>query len=158
MIQEHRREINNEDIPHWNHRSINQNDKDFTHLLFRNVVKNEFNNETYSDSNKDEYTNMDIGLYPRGKITNWNGPLLPKIGYNDGTIEVLTANIIAENLSVQVDEDGHRQLLMDEIIYHRMNTDAFQNIEGVKTREMKTTKGYGISAYSRKMCPLTGLI
>ncbi len=79
VTEEHRREINNEDIPHWNRRSINQNDKDFTHLLFRNVVKNEFNNETDSDSNKDEYTNiMDIGLYPRGNITNWNGPLLRK--------------------------------------------------------------------------------
>ena len=66
VTEEHRREINNEDIPHWNRRSINQNDKDFTHLLFRNVVKNEFNNETDSDSNKDEYTNMDIGLYTQG--------------------------------------------------------------------------------------------
>ncbi len=69
---------------------------------------------------------------------------------------MLTANIIAENLLAQVDEDGHRQLLMDEIIYHRMNTDAFQNI-GVKTQEMKTMKGWDLCVYSRKMCKIDGM-
>ena len=51
-----------------------------------------------------------------------NNPLLDsrqyKLEYLDGTTEVLTANIIAENLLAQVDDQGHRQLMIDEIEEH----------------------------------------
>lgn len=41
------------------------------------------------------------------------------IEYIDGTIETLTANLIAENILSQVNEKGHRQLMLDEIIDHK---------------------------------------
>ena len=41
------------------------------------------------------------------------------VDYLDGTVETLAENVIAENLLYQVDQEGHRQLLIDEIIDHR---------------------------------------
>ena len=91
----------------------------------------------------DGYLNMELGM-PRGEdgeiehavvkrravdhlgepigIAN-NNPLLDTrqydIEYLDGTIETFTTNLIAENILAQVDEDGHRQLLLDEIFDHK---------------------------------------
>ena len=42
----------------------------------------------------------------------------------DGTTETLTANIISKNLLVQVDEEGHSQLLVDKIIDYQRNGDT----------------------------------
>ena len=57
-----------------------------------------------------------------------NNPFLDswryKVEYLDGTKEVLTANIIAENLLAQVDDQGHCHLMVDEIEDHRKNSDA----------------------------------
>lgn len=63
-----------------------------------------------------------------------NNPLLHlpqyEVEYLDGTTEILAANVIAKNLLAQVDEEGHRQLLLDdEIIDHRSDTTAIP-IEG----------------------------
>ena len=44
------------------------------------------------------------------------------VEYLDGTIETLAANVIAENLLFQVDEEGHQQFIIGEIIYHRSNS------------------------------------
>ena len=62
--------------------------------------------------------------------------------------EVLTANIISENLLAQVDEEGHRQMLLYEIIDHRYDVnaigkeDAFTKTpNGMKQRKM-TTAGW----------------
>ena len=41
--------------------------------------------------------------------------------------EVLTANIISENLLAQVDEEGHRQILLDEIIDHIQDVNDIGN-------------------------------
>ena len=46
------------------------------------------------------------------------------IEFIDGATEIITANTIAENLLVQVDEEEHRQLLLDKIIDYRRNNDA----------------------------------
>ena len=63
-----------------------------------------------------------------------NNPLLDsrryEVEYLDGTTEVLTANIIAENLLAQVDDQGHRHLMIDEIEYHRKNSDAVPKEKG----------------------------
>jgi len=52
-----------------------------------------------------------------------NNPLLDsrqyEVEYLDGTTETLTANIIAENLLAQVDEEGHQQMMFEEILDHR---------------------------------------
>jgi len=47
-----------------------------------------------------------------------------EVEYNDGSLEALSTNIIAENVLSQVDENGHRQMMTEEIIYHRRTSDA----------------------------------
>ena len=60
--------------------------------------------------------------------TEHSNPFIDTRGYEvefiDGTTETLTANIIVENLLAQVDEEGHRQLLLDNIIDYRKNVDV----------------------------------
>ena len=71
-----------------------------------------------------------------------------KVEFEDGTIEFLPANILAENILSQVDEDGHKQLLFEEIIDHRSNSDTFKCEDGHVTNPIncykykkRTTKG-----------------
>ena len=121
---------------------------------------------------EDGYLNMEIGL-PRGdddtlmhaivkkrKVDEHglqigvyhSNPLLDtrayEVEFNDGTIETLTANIIAENSLAQVDEEGQRQMLLEEIIDHRTNTSAIKKEDGfVETahgnrRNKMTTRGW----------------
>ena len=81
-----------------------------------------------------------------------NNPLLDsrryEVEYLDGTTEVLTANIIAENLLAQVDDQGHCHLMIDEIEDHRKNSDAIPKEKGTiltpsgLQRKKKTTKGW----------------
>ena len=81
-----------------------------------------------------------------------NNPLLDsrqyEVEYIDGTTDVLTANIIAENLLAQVDDKGHRHLMIDEIEDHRKDQDAVSKEQGTITtpsglqRKKKTTKGW----------------
>jgi hypothetical protein len=84
---------------------------------------------------------------------NYN-PLLDsrkyEVEYVDGHVEELTANIIAENLIAQVDEEGQRQMMMSEIVDHRVLPDAipqsqgtYVNQYGVKRRKT-TTRGWEI--------------
>ena len=66
----------------------------------------------------------------------------------DGTTEVLTVNIIAENLLAQVDDQGHRHLMIDEIEDHRKNSDAIPKEKSTILTpsslqiNKKTTKGW----------------
>ena len=68
--------------------------------------------------------------------------------YTDGTIEILTANVIAENILSQVDEEGHRQLLLHDILDHKKTDDALGNEDAYVTtkygskRRIKTTRGW----------------
>ena len=71
-----------------------------------------------------------------------------EVEFIDGNVEPLTANIIAENLIAQVDEEGHRQMMLDEIIDHRITRDAipkergtYVNSYGVR-RPKLTTRGW----------------
>ena len=58
-----------------------------------------------------------------------NNPLIDTRSYEvefaDGTTEVLTANIIANNFLAQVVEEGHRKILLDEI------TDNWQDANAI---------------------------
>ena len=47
-----------------------------------------------------------------------------KVEFSDGTTEVITANIIANNVLEKVDEKGQRQILLDEIIDHSLDVNA----------------------------------
>jgi len=121
---------------------------------------------------QDNYIGMEIGL-PRGedgalehaivkrrKIDAEGNPIGKSnpdiildsrqydVEFLNGDLEVFTANTIAENLLAQVDEEGHRQLLIDEIIDHRTLKDAIPMSEGTfKTkhgaiRKKRTTRGW----------------
>jgi hypothetical protein len=52
-----------------------------------------------------------------------NNPILDtrlyEVEYQDGYKTAMSANTVAENIFAQVDEDGHREILFDEIIGHR---------------------------------------
>ena len=84
--------------------------------------------------------------------TESTNPLVDTRAYEieciDGTTKILIANIIAKNLLEQVDEEVHRQLLLDDIIKYRRNNDAVHKIDAfIKTstgnRQRKlTTKGW----------------
>ena len=71
-----------------------------------------------------------------------------KVEYLDGTTEVLTDNIIAENLLAQVNDQGHRHLMIDEVEDHRKNPDTIPKEKGTiltpsgLQRNKKTTKGW----------------
>ena len=70
-----------------------------------------------------------------------------KVESLNGDTEVLTANIIAEDFLAQVDEKGHRQMLLDKIIDHRILKDIILKSEGSfkanfgTIRNKRTTRG-----------------
>ena len=71
-----------------------------------------------------------------------------EVEYADGHVEELTANIIAENLFAQVDEEGRRQMMLGAIMDHRVSQEAiprsqgtYVNHHGVKRQKM-TTRGW----------------
>ena len=54
----------------------------------------------------------------------------------DGHTEELMANVIAENLFAQVDDEGNRFVLLDDIVDHRKSADALSGDDGfIVTRE-----------------------
>jgi hypothetical protein len=53
-----------------------------------------------------------------------------EVEYADGNVEALTANIIAENLIARVDQEGRRQMMLDEIIDHRTTPEAIPKSKG----------------------------
>jgi hypothetical protein len=70
--------------------------------------------------------------------------------FADGNLEELPANIMAENLIAQVEEEGRRQMMLDKIIDHRSNQDAVSKAEetyvnqyGV-SRQKQTTQGWEV--------------
>jgi hypothetical protein len=71
-----------------------------------------------------------------------------EVEFGDGHTAAMTANAIAENLFSQVDQDGHRLLLMDEIMDHRrgsdgmMADDAFVTSANGQQRKKQTTRGW----------------
>ena len=81
-------------------------------------------------------------------------PILNTAVYNvetpDGNIQEYSANIIAENLWDQADDDGYNYKLLFEVIGHRKNVDAVEKEDGwakTKTgmkRRVITTKGWDL--------------
>ena len=120
----------------------------------------------------DAYVDMELGLphgedgslmhaiVKRRKLDDDGNPIGPEITnplvdmrayeneFIDGTTETLTTNIIAENLLAQVDEEGHRQLLIYDIIDYGINNYTVHNIEAfietstVNSQLKMTTKGW----------------
>ena len=67
---------------------------------------------------------------------------------DDGTIERYTANVIAENMFAQVDDEGNQRMLIDEIVDHKIDNSAVDPSNGTYTtpsgnvRKKKTTRGH----------------
>ena len=73
-----------------------------------------------------------------------------EVEYADGYKAATTANNIASNLFAQVDQDGNRFVLFDEIIDHRKDGSeikqnaAFIHTSNSNKRRRETTKGWEI--------------
>ena len=104
--------------------------------------------DTFTPDVYDMYLNMELAIPQKGSLEPWlarvtkqlkdaNGlpiglanenPILDTTMYNveylDGERTSLAANNIAENLFAQINDEGNRQVLMDEIIGHRSNEHA----------------------------------
>ena len=65
-------------------------------------------------------------------------------------VEILTANLIAENIITQTHDEGHRHLMLDEIENHRVLKDATPKHMGTyttkqgTTRRKRTTRGWDL--------------
>ena len=86
-----------------------------------------------------------VGEYNSNPILNTR---VYDVMFPDGSIQQYGANIIAENIYSQVDEEGHRFLIMDEIIDHRKGDEAIEKADGYTTNQYGkrsrriTTKGW----------------
>ena len=160
--------------PHdWNDHPFGE-DPDFVQE-FNEVVSNDEVKEAddaFTPDVYDTYLNMELAI-PQGdsleprlarvtkRLKDANGlpiglanenPILDtrmyEIEYLDGERTSLAANNIAENLFAQIDDEGNRQVLMDEIIGHRSNEhavkqqDAFITTNTGTKRCKETTKGW----------------
>ena len=71
-----------------------------------------------------------------------------EVEFMDSTKQSLSANYIAENVFAQVDQDGNRQVLLDEIIHYRTTSnevkqqDAFITTRTGTQRRRETTIGW----------------
>ena len=83
-----------------------------------------------------------------------NNPILDtrqyEVEFLDGQVEILTANLIAENIIAQADNEGHYHLALDEIEDHRVLEDAIPKSKGTyttkqgTTRRKRTTRGWDL--------------
>ena len=138
-----------------------------SHWLYKLVVNDEIISDKDDESHANNYINMQVELSKNGSEcieramvkhraldvdgrpigSKHNYPLLDsrvfEVEYDDGTFEVLSANVIAENILAQVDDEGHKQLMLDEIIDHRQHgTVTLSNDANQKKR--KTTEGWDL--------------
>ena len=72
------------------------------------------------------------------------------IMFPDGSVKQYSANLIAESIWTNCDEDGRRFQSMDEIVGHRKIPDAIEEDDGYvygvneQRKFIKTTKGYDL--------------
>ena len=95
---------------------------------------------------------VDVEGRPLG-VAN-NNPILDtrqyEVEFLDGQVEILTANLIAENIIAQADNEGHYHLALDEIEDHRVLEDAIPKNKGTyttkqgTTRRKRTTRGWDL--------------
>ena len=140
---------------------------------FQNVVSSKHvaeADDTFSPDSYDSYVNMELALdrgdeqpsYARvtKRMKDKDGlpigtandnPILDtrvyEVEYADGHKTALAANIIAENLFAQVDQEGNRHVLFSEITDHRFDGSQLTQAEAIVTnkhgnkRRKETTKG-----------------
>ena len=72
------------------------------------------------------------------------------IEFTDGAIERYTANVIAENMFAQVDEEGNMYMILQEIVDHKKDNSAVPMAEGMyqtrtgSERNKVTTRGWSL--------------
>ena len=87
----------------------------------------------------------EIGTYDSNPLLN---SIIYEVEFPDGTVRDYGANVIAENLYSQLDEDGHRQQVLDCILEHSKDETAVPKAEkyavtkGGSKRLRKTTIGW----------------
>jgi len=73
-----------------------------------------------------------------------------EVEYLNGHRAALAANTIAVNMFAQVDDEGHRTLLLEDVVNHRVNGREVKKADGFITspnggrRKKETTKGWEI--------------
>ena len=148
---------------------------------FREEFNKVFNNEavpeaddSFTPDTYDQYVNMELALDRGGdrpefakvkkRLKDANGrpigvandnPILDsrmyEVEYNDGHTASLAANVIAENLFAQVDQEGNRFVILEAIVGSRtdgtqtLQQDAFAVTSTGTKRRVQTTKGWEIS-------------
>ena len=84
-----------------------------------------------------------------------NNPLLDtrayKVEFSDGTTEVLTTYSIVENLSGQVNDQGHRQIFLDKIIDHRQDVNTIGK-EDVFTKTLNGMEQIKMTTAGWQLC------
>ena len=151
-----------------------EEDPDFTEEFLEVVSNNELKeaDDTFTPEVYDTYLNMELAI-PQGdsleprlarvtkRLKDANGlpiglanenPILDtrmyEVEHLNGEQTSLAANNIAENLFAQIDNEGNRQVLMDEIIGHRSNEHAVKQQDVFMITKMgtkrcrETTKGW----------------
>ena len=152
-----------------------EDDQDFAdefNRLFDNTDVPEADDEFDPDS-FDSYLNMELAIDRGGEHAEFarvtkrlkdhrgnpigtanDNPILDtrmyEVEYIDGHKQALAANLIAQNMIASVDEEGHRHLLLDEIIDFRKTGDAISKEDAFvltstgTRRRRETTKGWEI--------------
>ena len=142
------------------------------HSVVSNNEVKEADEEFTPDTYDNQYLNMELAV-PRGdnpnpqyaKVTKRlrdahgtanENPILDsrmyEVEYQDSTKASLAANYIAENLFAQVDQEGNRHVLLDELIDYRVNgrevklQDAFIMTGTGTRRRRETTIGWELLA------------
>ena len=146
------------------------------HLVVSNNEIKEADDEFTPDTYDNCYLNMELAV-PRGDNPNPQyakvikrlrdanvipigtaneNPILDshmyEVEYQDGTRASLVTNYIAKNLFTQVDQEGNRHILLDEIIDYRVNSckvklqDAFITTGTGMIRRHETTIGWELLA------------
>jgi hypothetical protein len=118
--------------------------------------------DDYTDEAFDVYIGAELlttylGDFHYAKVTKWvydqfgdpvgsrnDDPRLDtrmyEIVMDDGAIAEYTANMIAENLYAQIDEEGKRHLIFKDIVDHRQDSNAV--LERHDDKPTRTTKGW----------------
>ena len=145
--------------------------EEFNRTFSNDAVDEEDDN--YTPEEYDHYINMEVAIdrgdeYPelarvikRLKDNDGNpigisnkNPILDtrmyEVEFQDGHTEALSTNIIAENLFSQIDEDGHRQAILDQIVDVRTDgtnvpeSEAFVTSKNGSRRRRITTQGWEV--------------
>ncbi|MEL6803326.1 MAG: hypothetical protein AAFO91_05990, partial [Bacteroidota bacterium] len=71
-----------------------------------------------------------------------------EVEFTDGSVAEYSANVVAENVFAQIDSEGHRFRLVDEITDHKSGHDALRRT-GDHKQKKKTTRGWKLEVLWR---------